>query len=90
MTSLRNQSLDLVKMIAAFGVVVIHLAPSTESGEAVSKFFGIFAVPFFLVVSLYFFIVRNIKLPPPRIQEQRLDRILVPYLVWTIVYTFMR
>lgn len=90
MTSVRNQSLDIFKMVAAFGVVAIHLAPSTDSGEIVSKFFGIFAVPFFLVVSLYFFIVRNKKLVSPRFKDLRLDRILVPYLAWTIIYTFMR
>lgn len=90
MTSLRNQSLDLVKMIAAFGVVVIHLAPSTVSGEIASKFFGIFAVPFFMLVSLYFFIVRVAKLVSPRFQDLRLDRILVPYLAWSVIYTLMR
>lgn len=87
---MRNQSIDLVKMIAAFGVVVIHLAPSTESAEVVTRFFGIFAVPFFLVVSLYFFIVRVAKLVSPRFQELRLDRILVPYFAWSVVYTLMR
>ena len=83
-------SVDLLKLIAAFGVITIHLSPSTGDGELLSSFFSSFAVPYFLVISLFFFIKRVSSLPSPHIGGLRLDRILVPYAVWSLVYVLTR
>ncbi len=90
MSSQRSVSIDLIKLVAAFGVVIIHLAPSTEEAEAFSSLFSLFSVPFFLLISLYFFINKFNAVSPPRLSELRLDRILVPYAVWSAIYTIMR
>jgi peptidoglycan/LPS O-acetylase OafA/YrhL len=88
--SQRNLSVDIIKFIAAFGVVIIHLAPSTEAADLLTQVFLAFAVPFFLVTSLHFFISRILTLPAVKYSDLRWDRILVPYAVWTLIYTLLR
>ena len=56
----RNLGIDLIRLVAAFGVVVIHLVPSDEFAHKFSLLFSIAAVPFFLMISLYFFIERRL------------------------------
>lgn len=90
MGSQRNDSIELIKLVAAFGVVIIHLVPSTVAADSFTNLFLSFAVPFFLVVSLHFFIKRITSLPSIKFSDLRLDRILVPYAVWTVIYVLMR
>jgi fucose 4-O-acetylase-like acetyltransferase len=90
MSSQRNLSIDVIKLAAAFGVVIVHLAPSTDAAEIFTRLFHCFAVPFFLMISLHFFINRVNMLPAFRLSDLRLDRILVPYAVWTVIYTLLR
>lgn len=86
----RNVSVDLFKLVAVFGIILIHLAPSTASGEKLTNCFVTFTVPFFLVVSLYFFLQNLTGKAVPDVREFRLDRIIIPYVVWSIVYTIAR
>jgi fucose 4-O-acetylase-like acetyltransferase len=86
----RNLSIDLIKTVAAFGVVIIHLTPSTHAAEAFTQLFSLFAVPFFFLISLHFFESRVAALSSPRLSDLRLDRLLVPYAVWTAIYTLLR
>ncbi len=86
----RNLSVDALRFVAAFGVIIIHLAPSTDAAAALTRMFGLFAVPFFLSVSLHFFIHRVRALPTVKLSDLRLDRLLVPYVTWTLVYTALR
>lgn len=90
MSARRNLTVDAIRLAAAFGVIFIHLAPSTNAAEAFTSQFVYFAVPFFLSTSLYFFLNRVSTLPSPRLSGLRLDRILVPYVVWTVTYTVLR
>jgi peptidoglycan/LPS O-acetylase OafA/YrhL len=90
MNSQRSLAIDIIKLAAAFGVVIIHLEPSTKDAEVFTQLFSLFAVPFFLMISLLFFINRVNILPSPRLLSLRLDRILVPYVVWSVIYTLMR
>lgn len=78
MSPQRSLSIDVIKVAAAFGVVIIHLTPSTHAAEVFTGLFHSFAVPFFLLISLHFFIDRLNKLPSLRLSDLRLDRILVP------------
>lgn len=86
----RNQSVDTLKFIAAFGVIIIHLAPSTELAEKVTRIFSIIAVPFFLFISLHFFFNKTVAISKFSIRVFNLDRLLVPYLIWSIIYSLMR
>jgi peptidoglycan/LPS O-acetylase OafA/YrhL len=86
----RNNTVDVTKMVAAFGVIIIHLAPSTPAAETLSRIFSSFAVPFFLTIALYFFIARVLSLEWLRVSHLRLDRILVPYAAWTLIYLALR
>ena len=90
MSSPRNLSVDALRFLAAFGVILIHLAPSTEAAGALTRVFSLFAVPFFLAVSLYFFVHRVRVLPRVGLADLRLDRLLVPYAAWTVIYTLLR
>jgi fucose 4-O-acetylase-like acetyltransferase len=91
MRNRRNLSVDALKLVAVFGVIIIGLAPSTEAAEALTRFFFGFAVPFFLLISLHFFIGRVNELPSTcLLGHLRFDRILVPYAVWSVVYASMR
>ncbi|WOO40709.1 acyltransferase family protein [Rubellicoccus peritrichatus] len=84
----RKLAVDLVRWIAAYGVIVIHLAPSSESGEKLGLFFSLFCVPYFMITSLYYF---HDRLGKKRGWKDtfRAERILVPLLCWTLVYTSM-
>lgn len=86
----RNSTVDLVKLVAAFGVVIIHLAPSTAWAERVSQTFLVFAVPFFLLISLYFFLGKSLRQPTACLTDFGFDRMLVPYGCWTCVYLGLR
>lgn len=90
MRSSRNIAVDIFKLVAAFGVIIIHMQPSTNAAAALSNLFSLFAVPFFLLISLYYFIKKVNSTPSLSAADLHLDRILVPYLIWTLIYTLMR
>jgi hypothetical protein len=86
----RSQSVDIFKTIAVFGVIAIHLSPSTSGGERLSAFFVAFVVPFFLIISLYYSFVKLKSLKSPCLGDFRFDRLLIPYCAWTIIYILLR
>jgi fucose 4-O-acetylase-like acetyltransferase len=88
----KNQRLigiDLFRGIAIYAVVILHSDGVTKvippAWGMVRNFAG-FAVPFFLATSFYLSINKlytknsNYQLKP------RLERLLIPYLAWTLVY----
>lgn len=86
----RCVALDVGKWIAAFGVIMIHLQPSASpAGEAISWGFWNFAVPFFFVISLYFFVDRAEALQGG-LRAIQWRRILLPYFFWSAVYVSLR
>jgi peptidoglycan/LPS O-acetylase OafA/YrhL len=88
--SARNSAVDAVKLLAMFGVVIIHLAPSTPAAELMSQLFSAFAVPFFLMISLYYFMGKLSGSGALSVSALRLDRLYIPYAVWTIIYLALR
>ena len=90
MSAQRNNAVDAIRFVAIFGVVLIHMSPSTPAGGTFTDVFHLFSVPFFLLISLYFFINRVGALPAPGLGDLRLDRLLVPYAVWSLIYTGLR
>lgn len=81
----RNHTIDYVRLISAFGVILIHLAPSSLNAEIITRYFEIGAVPFFLVTSLYLF-----QSKAARFDEINFSRILIPYASWSAIYLISR
>jgi peptidoglycan/LPS O-acetylase OafA/YrhL len=86
---------DLMKIVACFGVVWIHSSggPYGAIPTSVSKvggFFSGFAVPFFLAASFYllgsrlFFSNRSYSL------GARFKSLVIPYIAWTLIYSLFR
>ncbi len=87
----RNAAVDAARLLFAFGVVVIHLAPPEHSGGGLlAQVFLVFAVQYFFLISLYFFVKRVRALDEVKWSDLHLDRILVPYATWTVLYTLFR
>ncbi len=90
MAKARNLAVDIGRLIAATGVIILHLTPSTPMGENFNTLFWIFCVPFFVTTSLYFFVKSAVKSPPTRSPFKKIDRLVIPYLVWSLIYVVMR
>jgi peptidoglycan/LPS O-acetylase OafA/YrhL len=91
----RLLGVDLLRGIAAYAVVFIH-SGDEQFGLPVSaaainlKMIFYFAVPFFLATSFYFLISQpNIDISR-RFCKSRIDRILIPYASWSIIYLVFR
>ncbi len=87
----RFVGIDLCRGLAAFAVILVHSGDETWgvpiSDQAIQfRDLFYFAVPFFLAASFYF----GTKQLPVRISDtfwkKKLQRIVVPYLVWSIFY----
>lgn len=85
--STRNDVLDVARLAAAFGVILIHCGPTTFAGSRVVAAFQNFAVPFFLLSSLYLF-WREVQdsASPGAALWRRLPRLLWPYAAWSGIY----
>jgi hypothetical protein len=81
----RNYTIDYIRLFSAFGVILIHLSPSSLAAEKMTFYFSISAVPFFLFTSLYLFQSKDAifeKIP--------FSRILIPYVSWSAIYLTSR
>jgi len=87
----RNHTLDVARLVAIFGVIAIHCAPTTVAAGCVTDFALNFCVPFFLLSSLYLF-WRECDLPGASAValRRRLPRLLLPYLSWSAIYLLAR
>jgi surface polysaccharide O-acyltransferase-like enzyme len=81
----RNYTIDYVRFLSAFGVILIHLAPSTLIAEKMTAYFSITCVPFFLLTSLYLFQSKT-----ARFDKINFSRILIPYASWSVIYLIFR
>ncbi|MCW0218606.1 MAG: acyltransferase family protein [Prosthecobacter sp.] len=89
----RNLSIDAARLFFAYGVVAIHLGPNLPTGEWLGQIFGLFCVPFFIILALYYFINKvrqRVAKPEPFLSHLQLDRLWVPYLCWTAIYWGLR
>ena len=89
----RLLGVDLVRGFAAYGVVVIHTLgnqPRSPSGARFVALFLGFAVPYFLAVSLYLTAGRLLSKGPHGFLRSRIERMIVPYLVWTSLFVAFR
>lgn len=82
---------DLLRGIAAYAVILVHSGDETwgipvDRSAAEFRHLFYFAVPFFLATSFYFTTSKpNINVSR-KFWLSRFQRILIPYLVWTILY----
>lgn len=92
---LRLTGVDLFRGIGSFAVAVLHSGDTTNSltidveSSALRQFCG-FVVPFFLVTSFYIAINRFSLTGKSYSIRTRLQRLLVPYAFWTMVYLLVR
>lgn len=93
----RIQSVDTVRAIAAFAVVVIHTSPfagatSPEAAEfglaAVLKQIARFAVPCFFILSGYFWAKGSVSSGAAAASLKTIRRGLLIFAVWCLVYLF--
>jgi Acyltransferase family len=90
MQKVRNSTVDIGKIIAIFGVVFIHVSPNDPAAHVFTGTLELFCVPYFLLISLYFFIDEQERAPVTEIKSLKLDRLIFPYIFWTIFYLNIR
>ncbi|RRB11256.1 acyltransferase family protein [Larkinella knui] len=82
----RNTTVDFARLVAAFGVIALHVKSTTASAEIYNTFFWPLCVPFFYVASLTYFISGVKSISIPKQYRKIAKRIVVPYLAWTLIY----
>lgn len=91
----RLLGIDLIRGIAAYAVILVHSGDETwgipVDNLAISfRLLFYFAVPFFLAASFYFMVRKpNIGFSLD-FWKSRLERIIMPYLVWSGIYLILR
>lgn len=83
----RNYTVDLMRVVAAFGVIAIHVHADTSPAQMLGNLFSPLCVPFFYIASLMYFVAGLKSSCVQSILHKSFTRILVPYFVWTIIYT---
>ena len=83
----RKSFVDIVKIIACFGVIIIHVHSSTIAAENIGQFFLSFCVPYFYITAIAYFIKSLRKdMFLKEIFRKMWNRIGVPFIVWSIIY----
>lgn len=92
----RQGGVELARALAAYGVIVIHVdlvSANAPSSAVVSlqNIFNLTCVPFFLAASFYFAALTTSPTEPflPWL-KRRAERLLVPYFLWTAIYTALQ
>ncbi|TBR61953.1 acyltransferase [Mastigocladus laminosus UU774] len=90
----RLAGVDLCRGIAAYAVVLLHSGDQTWGyiSPLASEFRSLFsfAVPFFLATSFYFSMGKVYTGLSVDFWKQRFQRIIVPYIIWTVFYLFSK
>ncbi|RZK33342.1 MAG: hypothetical protein EOO61_15485, partial [Hymenobacter sp.] len=85
----RNTTVDFARLVAAYGVVALHVPVSTRGAQWLDILFWPLCVPFFYSVSLVYFVagLHKAQASLSSIFTRTWHRLIVPYLAWTVVYT---
>lgn len=75
----RNATLDIARLLAAFGIVLFH---SGAAGRSI----GYAALPFFLMLLIVLGLPTAAKHPFAQFAKSRAQRLLVPWVIWSAVY----
>ena len=90
MTKDRNVLIDATKLLLAFSVVFMHLAPTEPELDFANWPLLTFTVPFFFTIALYFFVRKVRKSSEVSVGELNFERLLLPYFAWTVIYVALR
>lgn len=92
----RNTSLDILRIIAAFGVVILHISSDyivTNDVRGINFATALFlnsltrfAVPVFVMISGSIFLDKNRMISTKKIWIHNILRLFVIYLVWSFAY----
>ncbi|MBW4554047.1 MAG: acyltransferase [Aphanocapsa sp. GSE-SYN-MK-11-07L] len=91
----RLLGIDLCRGIAAYAVILVHSGDETWgipiNQEAINfRLLFYFAVPFFLAASFYFMMRKPISGFSLNFWKSKLERIVIPYLLWSLIYLSLR
>ena len=91
----RLLGIDLCRGIAAYAVILVHSGDATwglpiSSAAENFRLLFYFAVPFFIATSFYFMVNRPKIDISGRFWRSRIERIIIPYLAWTIIYLSLK
>ena len=79
----RNGTLDYARLLAAFGIVFFHAgAPGGAIGYA--------ALPFFLMLLVVLAFPGAVRVSFPAYLRGRVQRLLVPWVIWSGVYGVLK
>jgi Acyltransferase family len=91
----RLLGIDLCRGIASYAVILVHSGDENwgvpvDPWAVIFRLSFYFAVPFFLAASFYFMVRKpNIGFSPD-FWKSRLERIVMPYLIWSMIYLVVR
>lgn len=91
----RLLGIDLIRGIAAYAVIQVHSGDETwglpiESSAIIFRLLFYFAVPFFLGTSFFFSIHKMTNRISWEFWKSKIERILFPYFVWSLLYFVIR
>lgn len=87
----RNETIDVVRLVAAVGIIYIHAirSPALDASRNLFRF----AVPFYLFASLFYqaqSLRRKTSKTFLEVAWGRVKRLYVPFLAWSVVYLLAR
>lgn len=91
----RFQDLYILRVIATVAVIAIHTTSQTMTQSALGYYgnqLARFAVPMFLVLSGFLLFQSDLNskfLPRAQFYRKRFQKILLPYIIWTIFYSLV-
>lgn len=89
------KDLYVLRVIATIAVIMIHSTSQTMTLSAFGYYgnqLARFAVPMFLILSGFLLFQSDLNahfLPRPAFYRRRFDKILLPYVIWTIFYSLV-
>lgn len=91
----RLLGIDLCRGIAAYAVILVHSGDATwglpiSSAAENFRLLFYFAVPFFIATSFYLMVNRPKIEISGRFWRSRIERIVIPYIAWTIIYLSLK
>jgi hypothetical protein len=86
--TVRNQAIDVGRVIASFGVILTHIAPGDDYSNFVSEVFVFCRVPFFYLITSLFFVQQVEKSASDlTLLSKQASRIIIPFISWTFIYS---
>ena len=87
--------IEFIRGVSTYAVVLVHSGDETwglsiENTAINFRLFFYFAVPFFLAAAFYFMTANPAISYSIKFWRSRVDRILVPYIIWSIIFFISR